>query len=137
MIRKGTAVWNGTLKDGKGTVSTQSGILNDAQYSFKTRFENGIGTNPEELIGAAHAGCFTMQLSANLTKAGFTPGKLETTSEITFEDGTVTKSHLILTAKVPDIDEAKFTELVEDAKKNCPISKLLHTEITLSATLVE
>ena len=137
MIRKGTAVWNGTIKEGKGTVSTQSGILKDAQYSFKTRFEDGIGTNPEELIGAAHAGCFTMQFSANLTKAGFTPGKLETTSEITFEDGAVTKSHLILTANVPGIDKAKFTELVEDAKKNCPISKLLNAEITLSATLVE
>ena len=137
MIRKGTAVWNGTIKEGKGTVSTQSGILKDAQYSFKTRFEDGIGTNPEELIGAAHAGCFTMQFSANLTKAGFTPGKLETTSEITFEDGAVTKSHLILIANVPGIDKAKFTELVEDAKKNCPISKLLNAEITLSATLVE
>jgi osmotically inducible protein OsmC len=136
MKRKGTAVWNGTIKEGKGTLSTQSGVLRNSQYSFSSRFEEGIGTNPEELIGAAHAGCFAMQLSANLTKADFTPGKLETTCEITLEDGTVTKSHLILTAEVPDIDKAKFDEIVADAKKNCPISKLLKAEITLSATLV-
>lgn len=136
MKRKGTAVWNGTLKEGKGTVSTQSGVLKSAQYSFSSRFEEGIGTNPEELVGAAHAGCFTMQLSANLSKADFTPGKLETTCEITLEGGTVTKSHLILTAEVPGIEKAKFDEIVADAKKNCPISKLLNAEITLSATLV-
>jgi len=136
MKRKGTAVWNGTLKEGKGTVSTQSGVLKGAQYSFSSRFEEGIGTNPEELVGAAHAGCFTMQLSANLTKADFTPGKLETTCEITLEGGTVTKSHLILTAEVPGIEKAKFDEIVADAKKNCPISKLLNAEITLSTTLV-
>ncbi|MBK5192890.1 MAG: OsmC family protein [Flavobacteriaceae bacterium] len=136
MKRKGTAVWNGTLKEGKGTLSTQSGVLKNSQYSFSSRFEEGIGTNPEELVGAAHAGCFTMQLSANLTKADFTPGKLETTCEITLEAGTVTKSHLTLTANVPGIDKAKFDEIVADAKKNCPISKLLNAEITLSATLV-
>lgn len=136
MIRKGTAVWNGTIKEGKGTVSTQSGVLKNVQYSFSSRFEEGIGTNPEELIGAAHAGCFTMQLSANLTKAEFTPEKLETTCEITFENGAVTKSHLILTAKIPGIDKVKFDEIAADAKKNCPISKLLNAEITLLATLV-
>jgi osmotically inducible protein OsmC len=136
MKRKGTAVWNGTLKEGKGTLTTQSGVLKGAQYSFTSRFEEGIGTNPEELIGAAHAGCFTMQLSANLSKADFTPGKLETTCEITLEEGTVTKSHLILSAEVPGIEKAKFDEIVADAKKNCPISKLLNAEITLSATLV-
>jgi osmotically inducible protein OsmC len=136
MKRKGTAVWNGTLKEGKGTVSTQSGVLKGAQYSFSSRFEEGIGTNPEELVGAAHAGCFTMQLSANLSKADFTPGKLETTCEITLEGGTVTKSHLILTAEVPGIEKAKFDEIVADAKKNCPISKLLNADITLSATLI-
>jgi len=136
MKRKGTAVWNGTLKEGKGTLSTQSGILKSAQYSFLSRFEEGIGTNPEELVGAAHAGCFTMQLSANLTKANFTPGKLETTCEITLEAGTVIKSHLILTAEVAGIEKAKFDEIVADAKKDCPISKLLNAEITLSATLV-
>jgi osmotically inducible protein OsmC len=136
MKRKGTAVWNGTLKEGKGTLSTQSGVLKNSQYSFTSRFEEGIGTNPEELVGSAHAGCFTMQLSANLSNAGFTPGKLETTCEITLEGGTVTKSHLILSAEVPGIEKAKFDEIVADAKKNCPISKLLNAEITLSATLV-
>ena len=136
MKRKGTAVWNGTLKEGKGTLTTQSGVLKGAQYSFTSRFEEGIGTNPEELIGAAHAGCFTMQLSANLTKEDYTPGKLETTCEITLESGTVTKSHLTLTAEVPGIEKAKFDEIVADAKKNCPISKLLNAEITLSSTLV-
>jgi len=136
MKRKGTAVWNGTLKEGKGALSTQSGVLKGTQYSFSSRFEEGIGTNPEELVGAAHAGCFTMQLSANLTQADFTPRKLETTCEITLEGGTVTKSHLILTAEVPGIEKAKFDEIVAEAKKNCPISKLLNAEITLSATLV-
>lgn len=137
MKRHGSAVWKGNLKEGKGTVSTQSGVLKESQYSFKTRFEDGIGTNPEELIGAAHAGCFTMQLSANLTEEGFEPEELETRSEITFEDGAVKKSHLILKAKVKDIDKAQFEKVAQDAKKNCPISKLLNTEITLESELIQ
>ena len=135
MIRKGSAIWNGSLKDGKGTVSTESGILDKTQYSFKTRFENGKGTNPEELIGAAHAGCFSMQLSANLTEEGFIPDELKTTSEITFEDGEVKKSHLVLVAKVPGIEKDKFDTIVKDAKNNCPLSKLLNAEITLDYDL--
>ena len=99
MIRKATAVWQGTLKEGKGHLSTESGILDETQYSYKTRFENGNGTNPEELIGAAHSGCFTMQLSAFLAEQDFPAEKLETKSEVTFEDGAISKSHLILTAK--------------------------------------
>lgn len=135
MKRKATAVWNGSIKDGKGHLSTQSGVLDKSQYSFKTRFEDGKGTNPEELIGAAHAGCFTMQLSANLTEKEFNPVELETKAEITFEDGTVKKSHLVLNAKIPGISQDKFDELVKDAKENCPISKLLKAEITLESTL--
>ncbi|PRX49826.1 OsmC family protein [Salegentibacter salegens] len=137
MIRNGSAVWKGNLKEGKGTVSTQSGVLKESQYSFKTRFEDGIGTNPEELIGAAHAGCFTMQLSANLTEEGFAPDELETKSEITFEDGAVKKSHLILKAKVKGIDKAQFEKVAKDAKENCPISKLLNTQITLESELIQ
>ena len=135
MKRKATAVWNGSIKDGKGHLSTQSGVLDKSQYSFKNRFEDGKGTNPEELIGAAHAGCFTMQLSANLTEKEFNPVELETKAEITFEDGTVKKSHLVLNAKIPGISQDKFDELVKDAKENCPISKLLKAEITLESTL--
>ncbi len=135
MIRKATAVWNGSLKEGKGTLSSQSGVLKDTQYSFKSRFESGTGTNPEELVAAAHSGCFTMQLSAYLTEENFTPEKLETTCEITFEDGSVTKSHLVLKAKVPNVDNATFDSLVKKAKENCPMSKLLNTEITVHATL--
>ena len=135
MKRKATAVWNGSVKEGKGHLSTQSGVLDKTQYSFKTRFEDGKGTNPEELIGAAHAGCFTMQLSANLTEKEFNPVELETKAEVTFEDGTVKRSHLVLRAKIPGISQDKFDELVKHAKENCPISKLLNTEITLESTL--
>ena len=137
MIRNGTAIWKGSLKEGKGTISTQSGILDKTQYSFKTRFEDGKGTNPEELIGAAHSGCFTMQLSANLTEEGFEPDELETKSEITFEDGAVKKSHLILKAKVKGIEKEQFEKIANDAKENCPISKLLDTEITLESELIQ
>ncbi len=137
MIRNGTAVWKGNLKEGKGTISTQSGVLDKTQYSFKTRFEDGKGTNPEELIGAAHSGCFTMQLSANLTEEGFEPDELETKSEITFEDGAVKKSHLILKAKVKNIEKVQFEKIANDAKENCPISKLLDTEITLESELIQ
>ncbi|SDS41089.1 OsmC family protein [Christiangramia echinicola] len=135
MKRKGSAVWKGSLKEGNGTVSLESGVLKDEQYSFKTRFEDGKGTNPEELVGAAHAGCFSMQLSAFLTEDGFEPDKLETTSEITFEDGEITKSHLILTAEVPGINKEQFDKIANKAKESCPLSKLLKAEITLEYDL--
>lgn len=135
MKRKATAVWNGSGKEGKGNLTTQSTVLNKTQYSFGSRFEEGIGTNPEELIAAAHAGCFTMKLSFNIDAAGFTATELETECQITFEDGVVTKSHLILKAKVADIVETKFAELVKDAEQNCPISQLLKTEISVEYQL--
>ena len=135
MKRNATAVWNGTLKEGKGHLTTESGTLNQVPYNFKMRFEDEKGTNPEELIGAAHAGCFTMQLSANLAKEGFDPAELTTKAEITFEDGTVKRSHLNLVAKVSGISQDKFDELVKHAKENCPISKLLNAEITLDSFL--
>ncbi len=141
MDRSARAVWHGGLKDGKGSISTQSGALNDAQYSFGTRFENGVGTNPEELIAAAHAGCFTMALSGQLTSAEFAPESLDTTAVVTMEktdDGpTVTKIHLITKAKVPAIEKEKFEELAKKAKETCPISRLLKAaEITLDAELI-
>lgn len=138
MIRHATAVWNGSGKEGKGHLTTASTVLNQTQYSFNTRFEDGAGTNPEELVAAAHAGCFAMKLSFVLGAAGFTPASLETKCEITFENGTLSKSHLILKASVPGIDDAKFQECVKDAEQNCPISKLLGAglQITSEATLV-
>lgn len=136
MIRKATAVWQGSGKEGQGHLSTQSTVLNKTQYSFNTRFADGIGTNPEELIAAAHSGCFTMKLSFNLSEAGFVPTELETTCAVTFENGAVTKSHLTLKATVPGIGEEKFAELVKDAEQNCPISKLLNTEISVEHTLI-
>ena len=136
MIRNATAVWNGTGKEGNGNLTTASTVLNKTQYSFNSRFENGVGTNPEELIAAAHAGCFTMKLSFVLGAAGFTPESLETKCEITFENGAITKSHLIVAGKVPGIDKAKFDESVKDAEANCPISKLLNTAISSEATLL-
>ncbi len=140
MDRSASAVWHGGLKDGKGTISTQSGTLHETQYSFSTRFENGVGTNPEELIAAAHAGCFTMALSAQLTTASFPPETLETTAVVTLEKTdagfTVTKIHLTTKATVPGIDKEKFDELAKNAKEGCPISRLLKAaEITLDATL--
>src|SRR3954468_24238086 len=136
MVRNATAVWNGSGKEGNGKLTTGSTVLNNAQYSYKTRFENGVGTNPEELIAAAHAGCFTMKLSFVLGEMGVTPERLETKCEITFEGGAVTKSHLIVNAKVPGISKDKFNEAVKNAEKNCPISKLIKTEITSEAMLV-
>jgi osmotically inducible protein OsmC len=141
MDRTASAVWHGSLKDGKGTISTQSGTLHDTQYSFSTRFENGVGTNPEELIAAAHAGCFTMALSAQLTDANCIPEELKTEAKVTMEktdDGpTVTKILLTTRAKVPGIEKAKFDELAKKAKEGCPISRLLKAaEITLDAQLV-
>jgi osmotically inducible protein OsmC len=135
MIRNATAVWNGSGKEGNGQISTGSTVLNNAQYSYKTRFENGVGTNPEELIAAAHAGCFTMKLSFILGEAGVTPERLETKCEISFENGAVTKSHLTVKAKVPGISREKFQEAVKNAEQNCPISKLLKTEISSEAVL--
>ena len=141
MDRSAVAVWRGGLKDGQGTISTQSGVLRDAQYSFSTRFENGIGTNPEELIAAAHAGCFTMALSAQLDSVGNKADELNTTAVVTMEkteDGpTVTKIHLTTRARVPNIEKDKFDELAKKAKEGCPISRLLKAaEITLDAQLV-
>jgi osmotically inducible protein OsmC len=141
MDRSATAVWHGSLRDGKGTISTESKTLENAQYSFKARFENGTGTNPEELIAAAHAGCFTMALSSELTSAELAPESLETTAVVTMEktdDGpTVTKIHLMTKAKVPNADKDRFEELAKKAKENCPISRLLKAaDISLDAQLV-
>lgn len=142
MERKAKAQWNGGLKDGKGKISTDSGVLKDTQYSFSTRFEDGIGTNPEELIAAAHAGCFTMALSAELSKANLTPESLDTTATVTFErkdeKPTVTKIHLSTNARVPGAEQAAFDKAAQDAKSGCPISRLFqgNTEITLDAKLV-
>ena len=133
--RNATAVWNGSGKDGKGTLTTASTVLDKTQYSFKSRFEEGVGTNPEELIAAAHAGCFTMKLSFSLGEAGFTPEEIETRCDITFKDGAVTESHLTVKATVPGIDKEKFEACAKDAEQNCPISKLLNTNITMEASL--
>ena len=135
MKRNATAIWEGTGKEGKGTLSTQSGTLDKTQYSYLSRFEEGIGTNPEELVAAAHAGCFTMKLSFVLNAAGFTPDKIETKCDITLDNGAITESHLHVTATVPGIEQEKFDEAVADAKANCPISKLFNTNITHEATL--
>jgi osmotically inducible protein OsmC len=136
MKRNATAVWNGTIKDGQGHITTQSTTLSNTQYSFKSRFEDGVGTNPEELIAAAHAGCFTMKLSLDLTQAGFNPESLETVSNVSLEDGVITRSDLVLTAKIDGITEEQFQEIAAGAKENCPVSKALNLEISLSATLV-
>lgn len=140
MKRTASAVWQGNLKSGRGTISTASTVLKDAQYSFGTRFENGPGTNPEELIGAAHAGCFSMALSAALQQAGFTAERIATTAAVTLENHpqtswTVTTIHLQTTAKVPGVSPEKFAELAAGAKTGCPISRLLKAEITLDARL--
>jgi osmotically inducible protein OsmC len=140
MTTFGTAKWQGGLKDGKGAISTKSGSLADYPYGFASRFEGKPGTNPEELIGAAHAGCFTMALSLILGDAGFTADQMDTKAEITLvkqDDGfAITKSALTLRAKIPGIDEARFKELTGMAEKGCPVSKLLKCEITLDAALV-
>lgn len=139
MDRKASAHWQGGLKDGKGTISSESGVLKNTQYSFSTRFENGIGTNPEELIAAAHAGCFSMALSGQLGNAGMTAASIDTTATVTMEKTdagfTVTKVHLDLTAKIPGADKAAFEKAANDAKAGCPISRLLKAEITLNAKL--
>jgi osmotically inducible protein OsmC len=139
MKRKGSAVWNGGLRDGRGTVSTESGVLRDAQYSFGTRFENGPGTNPEELIAAAHAGCFSMALSLQLGEAGMQPERIATTATVTLEKGaegfSITAVHLELRARVPGADRAAFEHAANAAKAGCPVSKLLRAQITLDAQL--
>ena len=140
MTRTASAHWAGGLKDGKGTVSTASGVLNNTQYSFATRFENGAGTNPEELIAAAHAGCFSMALSGQLGAAGMTADSIDTKASLTLEKTdagfTVTAIHLDVAVKIPGADQAKFDEAAQNAKKGCPISRLLNTNITMDAKLV-
>jgi osmotically inducible protein OsmC len=141
MLRKASAVWNGGIKDGSGKISTDSGVLSDTQYSFSTRFEDGIGTNPEELIAAAHAGCFSMALSGQLGAAGLTADSINTTAQVRLEkleDGfAITKVHLEVTAKIPGADDAAFQTAAANAKAGCPISKLLKAEITMDAKLVD
>jgi len=141
MKRTATAVWQGSLKEGKGSLSAPGGALKNTQYSFSDRFASGTGTNPEELIAAAHAGCFAMALSAALGEAGFTAERLEASAEVTFENvppkgWTITSSHLVMNAKVPGITPAKFQEVAAGAKENCPISRVLNTKISLAAKLV-
>jgi osmotically inducible protein OsmC len=142
MERTASAIWHGGIKDGKGSLTTQSTTLKDTQYSFSSRFESGVGTNPEELIAAAHAGCFTMALSGQLTNAGIPPESLETTARVKLEkvEGgfAVTAIHLVTKAKIPGADKAAFDTAAANAKAGCPISKLFHgnAEITLDATLV-
>jgi osmotically inducible protein OsmC len=139
MKRNASAVWNGGIKDGKGTISTDSGVLANAQYSFSTRFEDGIGTNPEELIAAAHAGCFSMALSGQLGQAGLTAESIRTTASVYLEKTdsgfAITKVHLDVTAKVPGADNAAFETAANNAKAGCPVSKLLKAEITMEARL--
>ena len=139
MQRKASAVWQGNLKAGKGTISTQSGVLSNTQYSFSTRFENGVGTNPEELIAAAHAGCFSMAFSAQLGEAGLTPDRIETTATVTLEKNAagfeVTSSHLDVRAKIPGATQEAFDTAANNAKAGCPISRLLNAKITMKAAL--
>ena len=136
MTRQATAVWNGSGKEGAGHLSTQSNVLSQTQYSYKSRFEEGVGTNPEELMAAAHAGCFTMKLSFVIGAAGFTPDSIETTCGITLGDGAITKSHLVVKAVVPGMDAEQFKTAAEDAKANCPVSKAYSSlEITMEASL--
>lgn len=139
MKKRASAMWNGGIKDGRGSISTESGVLSNAPYGFKSRFEDGPGTNPEELVGAAHAGCFSMALSLMLGKSGLTPERIETKAEITLEqagDGyTITASHLSVKAKVPGADAETFKRIAMQAKEGCPVSKLLKADITMDARL--
>ncbi len=139
MKRNASAVWQGNLRQGKGSVSTASGVLSNTQYSFSTRFENGAGTNPEELLAAAHAGCFAMAFSGQLGEAGLTPERIDATATITLEktDGgfAITQSHLEVKAKIPGADQAAFDKAAANAKAGCPVSKLFNTKITMNAVL--
>jgi osmotically inducible protein OsmC len=139
MKRTASAVWQGGLKDGKGRISSQSGVLSDTQYSFSTRFEKGIGTNPEELIAAAHAGCFTMALSGQLGNAGMTAEELNTTATVTLDKTdagfTITEIHLEVRARIPGADPAAFETAARNAEKGCPVSRVLNAKITMNATL--
>ncbi len=136
MKRFGTANWKGTGKEGTGTVNTETGVVSQANLTFRSRFEDGAGTNPEELVAAAHAGCFSMKLSFVLNAAGFTAENIDTKCTITLLDGAITESHLDVTASVPGLDEEKFAAIAKEAKANCPISKLLNTNITMDAILL-
>ena len=133
--RKSIAHWTGTGKEGKGQLTTQSNVLNSTQFGFNSRFADGIGTNPEELIAAANAGCFSMKLAFNLQAAGFTDINIQTEAEIVLADGVITQSNLNLVANVPNIDSTKFDELVKDAEANCPVSKLLKAKISINYKL--
>jgi osmotically inducible protein OsmC len=135
MKRNATAVWKGSLKEGAGKITTQSKTLDNTQYSFKSRFEEGVGTNPEELVAAAHAGCFTMQLSAFVSEAGFEIESIESKCDITLESGTITKSELTINAKIKGITDEDFQALVSRAEKECPISKLFNAAISTTAVL--
>ncbi len=139
MIKHASAIWKGSLKDGGGTLSTETGVLKDAPYGFKARFEDGPGTNPEELLGAAHAGCFSMAFSLMLGEAGLTADQIETQAAVTLEKTAegfeITASHLTVTAKIPGITQAQFDEIANKAKAGCPVSKLFKANITMSATL--
>jgi osmotically inducible protein OsmC len=139
IIKKAWAVWNGGIKDGGGTISTETGVLKEAPYGFKARFENGKGTNPEELIGAAHAGCFAMALSLMLGEAGFTPEKIEAHADVSLDKVgggfEITASHLNVVAKIPGVDNVKFQQIANQAKAGCPVSKLLKANITMDAKL--
>jgi lipoyl-dependent peroxiredoxin len=139
MQRKGSAVWTGGLKDGKGTVSSQSGVLKDTQYSFATRFENGVGTNPEELLAAAHAGCFSMAFSGQLGAANLTAERIATDAVVSLEKTdsgfAITSVHLTMTAKIPGATQEQFETAANNAKAGCPVSKLFNTKITLDAKL--
>lgn len=136
MKRTANAHWEGSGKEGNGTLSTQSTVLNNTQYSFGSRFAEGIGTNPEELVGAAHAGCFSMKLSFVIGEAGFTPANIDTKCTITFENGAIVSSHLDVKASVPGMSAEQFAQAATNAKENCPISKLLNTAISMDAELV-
>jgi lipoyl-dependent peroxiredoxin len=137
MKRKSSAVWNGSLKEGNGTMSSSGNAFKNLPYSFNSRFAEGKGTNPEELIAAAHAGCFSMALSAELGKAGFVPEKIETTSTIDFENGVLTESHLTVIVKIPGINKVTLEKIANEAKTNCPISKVLKLNITMDITLLQ
>ncbi|WP_163410296.1 OsmC family protein [Flavobacterium ajazii] len=136
MKRKAQAVWNGDIKTGNGTLTTDSTVLNKTQYSFNSRFADGVGTNPEELLAAAHAGCYTMKLSLDLTTAGFTPEELTTQSTITLDNGKITQSLLVLNAKVPGISEEAFLKIAKGAEETCPVSQAFSFEIILQTNLI-